>query len=957
MAGSRPVSAHWTILFSWVILLGCLVLPGAAVKHENFKKCSQSGFCKRNRAFADDVSSKGSSWTSPYELESASFNNGQLQGTILKSISVNEKVRLPLTVSFLESGSARVVVDEEKRLKGEIELRHGSPARKERYNDAEKWVIVGGLEVSKTATVSESEEGYTKVLYGPDNKFQAIIRHAPFSVEFQRDGETHVQLNNKGFMNMEHWRPKVDAPEGTESPEDESTWWEETFGGNTDSKPRGPESVAMDITFPGYTHVFGIPEHADSLSLRETRGGSGNHDEPYRMYNSDVFEYELNSPMTLYGSIPLMQAHRKDSTVGVFWFNAAETWVDIVKPSSSNPLALGIGAKKDTQSHWMSETGRIDLFVFLGPTPQDISKTYGELTGYTQLPQHFAIAYHQCRWNYVTDEDVKDVDRNFDKYQIPYDVIWLDIEYLDDRKYFTWDPLTFPNPIGMEQQLDESERKLVVIIDPHIKNQDKFSISQELKSKGLATLNKDGEIYDGWCWPGSSNWVDCFNPEALKWWATLFKYDKFKGTQSNVHIWNDMNEPSVFNGPETTMPKDNLHWGNWEHRDIHNVHGITFVNATYDAMLERKKGEVRRPFILTRSYYAGAQRTSAMWTGDNQATWEHLAISLPMVLNNGISGYPFAGADVGGFFHNPEKDLLTRWYQAGIWYPFFRAHAHIDTRRREPYLIPEPHRSIIAQSIRLRYQLLPAWYTAFHEASVNGTPIVRPQWYVHPADDAGFAIDDQLYLGNTGLLTKPVVAEGVETADIYIADDEKYYDYFDYTVYQGAGKRHTVPAPIEKVPLLMQGGHIIPRKDRPRRSSGLMKFDPYTLVIVLDKNGEADGTLYIDDGETFDYELGGYIHRRFQFRDSTLSSENIGVKGSKTAAYAKTVADVRVERVVVIDPPQAWQEKSSVTVIEEGAKAASTASMEYFSQSGDKAAYAVVKNPNTRIGNTWRIEF
>ncbi|PLN80111.1 glycosyl hydrolases family 31-domain-containing protein [Aspergillus taichungensis] len=960
----QPSSTWWTLFLSLVILLGCLVIPGVTVKHESFKKCDQSGFCKRNRAYADHASAQSSSWSSPYALEQSSihFKDGLLQGTILKAISATETVRLPLVVSFLESGVARVVVDEEKRMKGDIELRHDSQARKERYNDAQNWVLVGGLELSKSATLNpEQEEGVTKILYGPDNTYQAVIRHSPFNVFFQRDGQTHVQLNNKGYLNMEHWRAKVEVPEGAEAPpttEDEGTWWEETFGGNTDTKPRGPESVGLDITFPGYSHVFGIPEHADSMSLRETRGGSGNHEEPYRMYNSDVFEYELNSPMTLYGSIPLMQAHRKNSTVGVFWLNAAETWVDIVKTTASaNPLSLGMGAKTDTQSHWFSESGQIDLFVFLGPTPQDISKKYGELTGYTQLPQHFAIGYHQCRWNYVTDEDVKEVDRNFDMYQIPYDVIWLDIDYTDDVKYFTWDPLQFPNPIGMEQQLDESERKLVVIIDPHIKNQDGYPIVEEMKSKNLATRNKNGEIFEGHCWPGASHWVDCFNPAAIKWWIGLFKYDRFKGTLPNVFIWNDMNEPSVFNGPEMTMPKDNLHWGNWEHRDIHNIHGITLVNATYDALMERKKGVVRRPFILTRSYYAGAQRTSAMWTGDNQATWEHLAISLPMVLNNGISGFPFAGADVGGFFHNPTTELLTRWYQAGIWYPFFRAHAHIDTRRREPFLIPEPHRSIIAQSLRLRYQLLPVWYTAFHEASVNGTPIVRPQFYVHPTDEAGFAIDDQLYLGASGLLTKPVVAEGVNTVDIYLADDQKYYDYFDYTVYQGAGKQHTVPAPIDKVPLLMQGGHIIPRKDRPRRSSGLMKWDPYTLIVVVDSNGEAEGTLYVDDGETYDYQRGGYIHRRFHFHDATLSSEDIGTKGPKTAEYLKAMSAVRVEKVVIIDPPTQWREKTSVTVVEEGAKSASTATVEYHDQASGKAPYVVVKNPGVSIGKTWRMEF
>lgn len=926
------------------------------VKHDNYKKCTQSGFCTRNRALADDATAKGALWNSPYDIDPATvqFKDGKLVANVVKTTTSNEKVQLPLTLSFLESGAARIVVDEEKRLKGEIDIRHGSKANKKRYDETEKWVISGGLDVSKSASLNpESEDGYTKVLYGPNNRFQAIIRHAPFEVEFQRDGETHIQLNHQGLLNMEHWRPKVEEGSG----EDEGTWWEESFGGNTDSKPRGPESVGLDITFPGYHHVFGIPEHADSLSLRETRGGEGNHNNPYRLYNADVFEYELNSPMTLYGAIPFMQAHRKNSSVGVFWLNAAETWVDIVKKSASNPLSLSSRTKTDTQTHWFSESGQLDLFVFLGPTPQDLSKTYGELTGFSQLPQHFAIAYHQCRWNYVTDEDVKDVDSKFDKYQIPYDTIWLDLEYTDDRKYFTWDPLTFPNPKGMQQKLDESERKLAVLIDPHIKNKDDFYVSKELKSKNLAVLDKDGDIYDGWCWPGSSNWVDCFNPAAFPWWKSLHRYDRFEGSLHNLFLWNDMSEPSVFNGPETTMPKDNLHYGNWEHRDVHNINGLTLLHASYEAMLERKKGEIRRPFILTRSYYAGAQRFAATWTGDNQATWEHLGISIPMVLTNGIAGYSFIGADVGGFFHNPDKELLARWYQAGIWYPFFRAHAHIDTRRREPYLISEPQRTIISQAIRLRYQLLPAWYTAFHESSVNGLPVVRPQYYAFPDDEEGFAIDDQLYLGNTGLLAKPVVTKDTFSTEIYLADDEKYYDYFDFTIYQGAGKRHTVPAPEDKVPVLAQAGHIVPRRDRPRRSSALMRWDPYTLLITLNKNGEADGSLYFDDGETFDYEKGAYIHRQFQFRDSVLSSEDLATKGPKTAEYLKALADVTVERVIVVDPPKEWKQKQTVTVIEDGAKTGSTASLDYFEQQSGKADYAVVKKPNVGIGKSWRIEF
>ncbi|KAI9760530.1 MAG: nucleoside diphosphate kinase [Chaenotheca gracillima] len=947
----------------------------ATVKRENFKTCDQSGFCKRNRAYADTASSLGSSFESPYGIlpDSITFKDGILQGTILKSIgNGNAAVRLPLTVTFLESGTARVTVDEEKRQKGDIELRHGSVARKERYNEAADWAIVGGLEVSSSATLSgDKEEGITKIIYGAGKKHEAVIRHKPFGIDFKRDGQTQIKFNDRGLLNVEHWRAKVEKAEGesnaTPDQEDQSTWWDEVFGGNTDSKPKGPESVALDISFPGYEHVFGIPEHTGPLSLKETRGANGQFTEPYRMYNSDVFEYEMDSPMTLYGSIPFMQAHRKDSTVGVFWLNGAETWVDIIKSkASSNPLSLGIGSRTDTQTHWLSESGLLDVFVFLGPTPKDISKSYGELTGYTQLPQQFAIAYHQCRWNYVSDEDVKDVDRKFDKHRIPYDVIWLDIEYTEGKKYFTWDPLTFSDPKSMQEQLDEHDRKLVAIIDPHIKNVPDYSIVDEMKSNSFAVKNKDGNIYEGWCWPGSSYWVDCFNPAAIKWWQDLFKYSAWKDTLPNLWIWNDMNEPSVFNGPETTMPKDNLHHGNWEHRDVHNINGLTLVNATYRGLQDRsKKGnEPRRPFILTRSFYAGSQRMGAMWTGDNQAEWPHLAASIPMVLANGIAGFPFAGADVGGFFGNPSKELLTRWYQAGTFYPFFRGHAHIDTRRREPYLAGEPYTSIIASAIRLRYQLLPAWYTAFHEAATDGLPILRPQYWMFPSDERGFSIDDQFHIGSTGLLAKPVTSEGASSVDIYLADDATYYDYWDFTLHKGSssgGSKTTVAAPLEKIPLLIRAGHIVPRRDRERRSSGLMRHDPFTLLITLDSAGSAEGTLYFDDGETLDHEAGAFVHRRFALDGAAekLSSTDLASNaGAKTAAYVKSIKDVRVEKVILVGVPDSWREKTGVSVSEDGDKKKSrTAKLEYHTAEAGKAAWAVVRDPAVGIGREWTIDF
>ena len=536
--------------------------------------------------------------------------------------------------------------------------------------------------------------------------------------------------------------------------------------------------------------------------------------------------------MTLYGSIPFMQAHKKDSTVGVFWLNAAETWVDVVK-SKKNPKAISTETRS-THTHWFSESGLFDVFVLPGPTAGQVYQQYGALTGFTTLPPAFSLAYHQCRWNYVSQDDVKDVDRKFDQFDIPYDVIWLDIEYTDGKKYFTWDPLTFSDPVDMQNHLAMRDRKLVVIIDPHIKNEAGYKINSQLDEKGLAVKDKEGaKSYDGWCWPGSSHWIDAFNPAAVSWWKQLFDIKKFPFATKNLHIWNDMNEPSVFNGPETTMPKDNIHHDSWEHRDVHNLNGMTFHNATYEGLVARfGKGNEMRPFVLTRSFFAGSQRTAAMWTGDNGADWDHLAQAFPMILNQGISGMPFAGADVGGFFGNPSKELFTRWYQAGAFYPFFRGHAHIDAKRREPYIVEEPYRSIVRDAIRLRYSLLPVWYTAFQRASVEGMPVIRPHFVEFPNDEAGFAIDDQFFLGDSGILTKPVVKEGADSVDIYIPDDEPYYDYTNYAVYKGRGQKR-IPAPLDSIPILTRGGHIFPRKDRHRRSSGLMKYDPYTLVVSI----------------------------------------------------------------------------------------------------------------------------
>lgn len=276
----------------------------------------------------------------------------------------------------------------------------------------------------------------------------------------------------------------------------------------------------------------------------------------------------------------------------------------------------------------------------------------------------------------------------------------------------------------MQKDLADSGRQLVAIIDPHIKRDENLYVYTEAKKLDILSKTREDKEYEGWCWTGSSAWVDFFNPKSWDWWINLFSFKKFKGSSRNLWIWNDMNEPAIFNGPEITMPKDNHHYGGWEHRDIHNINAIVFHNLTAQALINRETPS-RRPFVLSRGFYIGTQRFGPTWQGDNLGTWEHLAASVKMTLSNSIAGMAWTGADVGGFFGNPSETMLVRWYQTGAFYPFFRAHAHIDTKRREPYLVAEPARGIIRDAIRLRYSLLPVWYTAFWQSHTLGLPIAR----------------------------------------------------------------------------------------------------------------------------------------------------------------------------------------------------------------------------------------
>ncbi len=378
---------------------------------------------------------------------------------------------------------------------------------------------------------------------------------------------------------------------------DTNGMWEEKFGDHLDTKPYGPMSVGADIKFPASNHLFGLPEHASSTQLKGTTGDGAHYKEPYRLYNLDVFEYELDETMSLYGEVPLIVSQSKSSgTVGVFWFNPTETFIDVEVATES----------KSTKTHWISESGIIDLFLLPGPNPETLYRQYASLTGRMPLPPMWSLGYHQCRWNYRDEEDVFQVHEKFEELDYPYDVLWLDIEHTDGKRYFTWDKNLFPNPAPMQEKLYSQGRKMVTIIDPHIKRDNNYYIHKTATAKGYYIKDKDGKNdYDGWCWPGSSSYLDFTNEKVRTWWAEQFGYTNYIGSTPSLFTWNDMNEPSVFNGPEVSMQKDLRNLDGVEHREWHNLYGILFQRSTAEGLIRRNVDQNVRPFVLSRSFFAG----------------------------------------------------------------------------------------------------------------------------------------------------------------------------------------------------------------------------------------------------------------------------------------------------------------------------------------------------------------
>jgi alpha-glucosidase len=587
-----------------------------------------------------------------------------------------------------------------------------------------------------------------------------------------------------------------------------------------------------------------MPPDEQYFGLGEKAGPLDRRGHTYSMWNTDVYGWGPNTD-PLYEDIPFFIGLRHGRAYGIFFDNTYRSTFDF-------------GVEDLHRYAFGADGGEMNYYFFWGPDPKTVLSRYTELVGRTPLPPMWAIGYHQCRYSYYPDKVVRFIADNFRIRHIPCDAIFLDIHYMDGYRIFTWDKSRFPDPAGLTSYLHHEGFHVVTIIDPGVKVDPNYWVYQQgMAGDDFAKL-PDGKPFVGKVWPGDAMFPDFTGGRVRDWWASLFQGLIGDGVDG---IWNDMNEPSVFNVASKTMPDDvmfNDNGLNSPETKIHNVYGMQMSRATREGLLKAKPNE--RPLVITRATYAGGQRYSAVWTGDNSSTWEHLGLSVPEIMGMGLSGIALAGADIGGFAGGgATPELYTRWLETGIFYPYCRTHVEYGAPSQEPWSYGNRLEAINRHSIDLRYQLLPYLYNAYYETSQTGLPVMRALLLDYPDDPVAVSQNDEFLFGDD-LLVAPVIKSRQFSRAVYLPKGEWYS--------LKTGRRTTGPAKVEEdtplghIPVFVRGGAILPTRPVVQYT-GEAPINPLTFEIYPLGAGQASSRdYYEDDGISFDYRQGAWLKQK-----------------------------------------------------------------------------------------------
>lgn len=592
--------------------------------------------------------------------------------------------------------------------------------------------------------------------------------------------------------------------------------------GHTHSKA-GSGSVEFTRTLDKEDSIYGLGDKTGPLNKRGYE---------YEMWNTDDPQPHEDNFKALYKSIPMMIVLKEKAVYG-FYFDSHEK------------ATFNLG--KESDEYWTCSFagGSPDYYFIGGETIGDIVENYTLLTGRAPLPQLWTLGYHQSRWSYRTEKEVRALADTFRSMSLPLDCIHLDIDYMEAYKVFTWNQENFQDYKKMIRDLKDQGIRVVTIIDPGVKVEKDYHIYEEGMKNDYFAKTPEGEVYVNQVWPGDSVFPDFGQKKVRAWWAENQQFLLDAGVEG---VWNDMNEPASFRGP---LPDDILFF-NEEipscHKSMHNTYGHNMAKATYQGLKERTG---KRPFVITRACFSGTQKYAIVWTGDNHSLWTHLRMSIPQLCNLGLSGYPLAGCDIGGFGSDVTPELLVRWYQTGCFSTLFRNHSAMGTRRQEPWRFGDKNTDIIRKYVNLRYELLPYIYDLTYQMSLTGAPVMRPLIYHYSHDSRTHNLNDQFMLGPQ-LLISPVVEQGAVKKMTYLPEGD-WYDYWTKEKISG-GQFIISDAPLETCPIYVKAGTILP-KYPVRQSIGPNKDDQLILEIYP---GHGAWQHYQDNGQDFSFQNGQY---------------------------------------------------------------------------------------------------
>jgi alpha-glucosidase len=604
--------------------------------------------------------------------------------------------------------------------------------------------------------------------------------------------------------------------------------WEESY-------EFGGDIVKMSKVSQESEGYYGLGDKPVDINLKGKR---------FENWVTDSYAYGKNED-PIYKTIPFYIGLHHKKAYGIFFDNSFRSFFDFC------------GERRNITSFW-AQGGEMNYYFIYGPEMSDVVSIYTDLTGKPQqLPALWALGYHQCKWSYYPEKKVKAVTKKFRDLKIPCDAIYLDIDYMDGFRCFTWNKDHFPDPKKMVKELADDGFKTIVIIDPGIKIDNDYHIFKEGLEKDYFCKRADGPYMKGKVWPGECYFPDFTRPEVRDWWSDLFK--ELIEEIGIKGVWNDMNEPAVMEVPNKTFPNDVRHDydGNpCSHRKAHNVYGMQMARATYQGL--KKFSYPKRPFVITRAAYSGTQRYTSTWTGDNVATWEHLTIANIQAQRLAMSGFSFVGSDIGGFSEQPNGELYARWIQLGIFHPFCRTHSSGDHGDQEPWTFGTNITDIVRKFIEIRYQLLPYLYTAFWRYVNEGVPILKSLVLFDQNDTHTHYRNDEFIFGEK-ILACPVTEPNAKGRRMFFPNGY-WYNYWDSEYIEG-GQELWVDADLDSMPIFIKEGAIIPKYPI-QQYVGEKQIDEITLEVYY-KKGKEKSELFDDAGDGYDYKKGRFSLRTF----------------------------------------------------------------------------------------------